>query len=46
MCHSFLLQDPAITTSMPVLDLVDSLKPGSVNYDNVSSADDDDVIVV
>ena len=37
------LQDSAITTSMPVLDLVDCIKPGSVIYDNVAEGDDEEV---
>ena len=28
-------QDPTIGTALPVLDLIDSIKPGSINYDLV-----------
>ncbi len=37
------MQDSAITTSLPVLDLVDSIKPGAVMYENVGSGDDEAV---
>lgn len=40
---SFSSQDSAITSSLPVLDLVDSIKPGAVIYDNVGSGDDEEV---
>lgn len=35
-------KDPSIATSMPVLDLVDSIKPSSVNYDLVESGTDEE----
>ena len=46
MHYLFSLQDPAITTSMPVLDLVDCIKPGSVVYDNVASGSDEEVRII
>lgn len=27
------MQDPKISTSLPVLDLIDAIQPGSINYD-------------
>lgn len=27
------VQDPKISTSLPVLDLIDAIQPGSINYD-------------
>ena len=39
----YISQDPSIATSMPVLDLVDSIKPKSVNYDLVESGTDEEV---
>ncbi len=41
----FSFQDSCISTSMPVLDLVDSIKPGSVNYELVDTGTDEDVSV-
>jgi len=38
-------KDPAITTSMPVLDLVDCIKPGSVVYDNVAAGSDEETLL-
>lgn len=35
-------QDPSISSSLPVLDLVDVIKPGIVEYDMVSSASTDE----
>ena len=40
---SFLSQDAAITTSMPVFDLVDSIKPGAVTYDDIKHDTDEEV---
>ena len=39
----FIVQDPSIATSLPVIDLVDSIKPGSVNYDLVEQGTDEEV---
>ena len=36
-------QDPSISSSLAVLDLVDVIKPGIVEYDMVSSATTDEV---
>ena len=36
-------KDPAITTSMPVIDLIDAIKPGAIKYDLVSSGTSDEV---
>lgn len=36
-------QDPSISTSLPVLDLVDVIKPGIVEYDMVSQGTTDEV---
>ncbi len=36
-------QDPGISTSLPVLDLVDAIKPGVVEYDMVSQGTNDEV---
>lgn len=36
-------KDPSISTSHPVLDLVDAIKPGIVEYDLVSAGTSDDV---
>ena len=36
-------KDPAITTSMPVIDLIDAIKPGAIKYDVVSSGTSDEV---
>ena len=36
-------KDPAISTSHPVLDIVDILKPNSINYDLVTAGDNDEV---
>lgn len=38
-------KDPAITTSLPVLDVVDSIKPGSVIYENVAPGDDEETLL-
>ncbi|KAL9978702.1 hypothetical protein ACROYT_G016251 [Oculina patagonica] len=35
-------QDPGISTSLPVLDLVDAIKPGVVEYDMVSQGTNDE----
>lgn len=32
-------KDPAIATALPVLDLVDAIKPESIDYDNVTAGD-------
>lgn len=37
------MQDSSISTSVPVLDLVDSIKPESVNYELVESGSDEEV---
>ena len=39
--HSF--KDPSIATSLPVLDLIDAIKPGAVKYDLVNSGDSEEV---
>ena len=36
-------QDPALADSKIVLDLIDSIKPGTVNYDILTSGEDDEV---
>ena len=36
-------KDAAITTSMPVIDLIDAIKPGAIKYDLVSSGTSDEV---
>lgn len=36
-------QDPAISTARPVIDLIDAIKPGSINYDQVLDATSDSV---
>jgi len=36
-------KDPAISTSHPVLDLVDAIKPGMVDYSLVSAGDTEEV---
>ena len=37
------MQDSSIATSKPVLDLVDAIKPESVNYELFESGKDEDV---
>lgn len=36
-------KDPAITTSMPVIDLIDAIKPGAIKYELVGSGTSDEV---
>jgi plastin-3 len=36
-------QDSSISNAKVVIDLVDAIKEGSVNYDNVKDGDDDEV---
>ena len=36
-------KDPAITTSMPVIDLIDAIKPGAIKYELVNSGSSDEV---
>ncbi|XP_028399600.1 plastin-2-like [Dendronephthya gigantea] len=35
-------KDPSISTSLPVIDLVDAIKPGSINYDIVTAGKTDE----
>lgn len=35
-------QDPKISTSLPVLDLIDAIQPGSINYDLLKTENLDD----
>lgn len=37
--HLLSLQDPSISSSMPVLDLIDSIQPGSIRYDLLKTED-------
>ena len=39
-------QDPSISTSLPILDLVDVIKPGVVEYDMVSQGTSDEVSIM
>ena len=39
-------KDPAISNSMPVIDLVDAIKPGSIKYELVNSGTSDEVLNV
>ncbi len=34
-----ILQDGSISTSMPVLDLIDAIQPGSIRYDLLKTED-------
>ena len=36
------VQDPKISTSLPVLDLIDAIQPGSINYDLLKTENLDD----
>jgi hypothetical protein len=36
-------KDQRIATSLPIIDLVDAIKPGSINYDVVSAGKTDEV---
>ena len=38
-------KDAAIATSLPVLDLIDAIKPGAVKYDLVNSGGSDEVCI-
>lgn len=33
------VQDPAISSSLPVLDLIDAIQPGSIRYELVKTDD-------
>ena len=35
-------QDPAISTGLPLIDLIDAIKPGSINYDLVLEAEEEE----
>ena len=35
-------QDQAISTGLPLIDLIDAIKPGSINYDLVLAAEEDE----
>lgn len=35
----FFLQDGSISSSLPVLDLIDAIQPGSIRYDLVKTED-------
>ena len=37
-------RDPIIKTSLPVIDLLDALRPGKINYEIVTSGDSDEVL--
>lgn len=39
-------QDTSISTAIPVIDLVDSIKPGSINYSQVVDAKTPEVIKI
>lgn len=38
-------KDPAIATSMPVLDLIDAIKPGAIKYDLVNSGNTEEELL-
>ena len=38
-------QDPSIATGLPLIDLIDSIKPGCINYEIVCSPDTEEVSV-
>ena len=39
MCVCVCEQDPSISSSMPVLDLIDAIQPGSIRYDLLKTED-------
>ena len=39
MCVCVREQDPSISSSMPVLDLIDAIQPGSIRYDLLKTED-------
>ena len=42
----FSLQDSSISTSIPVIDLIDAIKPGAIQYDLVNTGTSEEVRVL